>query len=107
MIDALSEDDLEYMYQEYKEQPHKRRRTDANEISLGDEDAVGDIMDPNILIRRKIEENNPKIDNLYLDMNGIIHPCCHPLDRPAPSTEQEMFNLIFEYIDKVVGIVDP
>lgn len=40
-------------------------------------------------------------------MNGIIHPCCHPLDGPAPTTENDMFNLIFEYIDRIISIVQP
>ena len=40
-------------------------------------------------------------------MNGIIHPCCHPQDKPQPKSEQEMFSLIFEYIDKILEIVRP
>jgi len=44
---------------------------------------------------------------LYLDMNGIIHPCTHPQDKPAPTSESEMFNNIFEYTDKIMKIVKP
>lgn len=46
-------------------------------------------------------------DNLYLDMNGIIHPCTHPEDKPPPQTEEEMFLAIQEYIEMIMKMVQP
>lgn len=46
-------------------------------------------------------------DNLYLDMNGIIHPCTHPEDKAAPETEEEMFIAIQEYIEMVLKMLKP
>lgn len=40
-------------------------------------------------------------------MNGIIHPCTHPEDRPPPKNEDEMMILIFECIDRIFSIVRP
>lgn len=51
--------------------------------------------------------NNQEVDNLYLDLNGIIHPCCHPKNKEAPSSESGMFREIYRTIDHLISIVKP
>lgn len=51
--------------------------------------------------------NGEELDNLYLDMNGIVHPCTHPEGKPPPANEQEMMLEIFNYTDRVVNMVRP
>ncbi|XP_023298074.2 5'-3' exoribonuclease 1 [Lucilia cuprina] len=55
------------------------------------------------------EQCIPDFDNLYLDMNGIIHNCSHPDDSNIHFniTEEEMFKDIFNYIDKLFFLIKP
>ncbi|GME37229.1 5-3 exoribonuclease 2 [Neofusicoccum parvum] len=55
----------------------------------------------------KPNPNGEEFDNLYLDMNGIVHPCSHPEDKDPPANEEEMMLEIFKYTDRVVNMVRP
>lgn len=50
---------------------------------------------------------NGELDNLYLDMNGIVHPCSHPENKPPPETEDEMLLAVFEYTNRVLNMARP
>jgi len=51
--------------------------------------------------------NGVEYDNLYVDMNGLIHPCSHPEDREAPTTEAEMYLNVTKYVDRLFAAVRP
>ncbi|XP_061162690.1 5'-3' exoribonuclease 1-like [Saccostrea echinata] len=51
----------------------------------------------------------PEFDNLYLDMNGIIHVCSHPEDDNPHFriTEEKIFKDIFHYLEFLFRIIKP
>ncbi|KAI6149228.1 hypothetical protein BKA82DRAFT_145669, partial [Pisolithus tinctorius] len=55
-----------------------------------------DITSPNL--------NGIKIDNPYLDMNGIVHPCTHPEGKVSPETEEETMLEALKYMNRVVNM---
>ena len=55
----------------------------------------------------KPNPNGEEMHNLYLDFNGIVHPCSHPENKPPPADESEMMMAIFEYTERVVNMVRP
>ncbi|KAH9508700.1 5'-3' exoribonuclease 1 [Bulinus truncatus] len=51
----------------------------------------------------------PDFDNLYLDMNGIIHVCSHPEDENPHFriTEEKIFRDVCHYIDFLFRMIKP
>jgi len=85
---------LSKKYPKIIEQVSEERPTEVNGVKI-----PVDISKPN--------PNNVEFDNLYLDMNGIIHPCCHPDNKPAPDTEEDMMIEIMEYTERIISMIRP
>ncbi|XP_028906650.1 5'-3' exoribonuclease 1 isoform X2 [Ornithorhynchus anatinus] len=51
----------------------------------------------------------PEFDNLYLDMNGIIHQCSHPNDDDVHFriSDDKIFSDIFHYLEVLFRIIKP
>eukprot|EP00758_Cryptobia_borreli_P005991 Tbor_TRINITY_DN5039_c0_g3::TRINITY_DN5039_c0_g3_i1::g.13960::m.13960/K12618/XRN1, SEP1, KEM1; 5'-3' exoribonuclease 1 len=65
---------------------------------------------PSVITPFKETGVSPQVDNLYLDMNGIIHNCTHPNDFDATKksmTEKEMVQAMYAYLEKLFNAIKP
>jgi 5'-3' exoribonuclease 1 len=60
------------------------------------------------IVNRELNELG-SVDNFYLDMNGIIHPCTHGNNdvEQVLLDETAMFKKIFLYVDRLYKLVQP
>jgi 5'-3' exoribonuclease 1 len=68
---------------------------------------------PLILQNLKTDEDCPPVDNLYLDLNGIVHNCIHGNDSKRHEQTsnmadfEEVWAAIMRTIDEIVHVVKP
>ncbi|KAG2381705.1 hypothetical protein C9374_006089 [Naegleria lovaniensis] len=48
-----------------------------------------------------------QVDNFYIDLNGLIHPCCHPQVGKKPQNEDEMLQRIVDELLFLARTVSP
>merc|ERR1719221_482956 len=73
---------------------------------------VSDVVEERVLPGVPFDATGPnpsglEADNLYVDMNGVIHPCSHPEGKAQPRTEREMHENVCLYVDRLVRAVRP
>lgn len=54
-----------------------------------------------------VKDHSEEIESLYVDCNGVIHPCCHPEGKEQPSSEEEMLENIGKKLDELVAATKP
>ena len=59
------------------------------------------------MVNQQLEHGAPTLDNLYLDMNGIIHTCTHGDGVTPNQTTEQMVQKIFEYTERLIKIANP
>lgn len=78
-----------------------------DEQALQEEAMANDTNEINLRGLDETDYINPHVDNLYFDLNCIIHPCTHPVNGKLPKNEVEMFNNVFDYCDRLIKIIRP
>jgi 5'-3' exonuclease len=59
-------------------------------------------------IKRIVKKDSHRVvDNLYLDFNAIIHPCCNKALDCMENTDRELYSNLTRYLDEIMERIKP
>lgn len=61
---------------------------------------------PEIKLKINLDEGH-NADNLYLDFNAVIHPCCNKFLENMQNTDSELYRNLEEFLDDIMGRIRP